>query len=165
MKFTSKVAAIGASAALIVGLTAGSAAALDINYAPGLPAPAPGVPNNPPSPTTVGGGVVLVASSVADNTTLRVMKKDASDKMGDSPKIRAKVGAVVKLDAAGLTPGVQYVVSIKPVGGEYATLGSTIGTAGGSVLPAFRAGQKGSYIIAITNPTTGQTQYIKVVVR
>lgn len=162
VKITSKVAAVGASTALIVGLTAGSAAALDTNYAPGLPAPVAGEPNNPPTAAPVAQNVVTVSAAVAQATKPSVMKKEPTDRMKGAPKVKVKRNRPVKLVTDGLTPGATYVVSIKPVGGEYGTLGSVVGGADGSVLPAFRVDKKGEYVVAVTNVQTGETMYIKV---
>ena len=163
MKFSTKLAAIGASAALAVTVLAtGTATAVDVNYAPGLPAPEAGVPNNPPAASPVVQGVVLVDASVAASTPPSVMEKPPTPKIGGAPKPKVKRGQPVALVTKGLTPGATYVVQIKKKGGEYGTLGSVVGGADGSTLPVFRPATKGTYIIAMTNVQTGATTYIKV---
>ena len=143
MKFSTKLAAIGASAALAVTVLAtGTATAVDVNYAPGLPAPQAGVPNNPPAASPVVQGVVLVDASVAASTPPSVMEKPPTPKIGGAPKPKVKRGQPVALVTKGLTPGATYVVQIKKKGGEYGTLGSVVGGADGSPprLPARHQG-------------------------
>lgn len=160
-----RIAALAASGALAASIIV-AAPASAINYAPGLPPAAPGVPNNPPAAAPIVPTVTLVDQATAEQATTRQMTKAPSERLRGAPRVRAKAGDPIALSANGLTPGATYVISVKRRGGEYGTLGSVVGTAGGTgTMPVFEASRAGVYVLALTNVATGEVQYIKVRVR
>ena len=163
-KFQS-IAIVSSAAALALGMLLAPPASADFNYAPGLPAPTAGVPNNPPKAAPVTEDVVLVRESVAARTEPIDVKRSPSSRIGRAPfpTPETKVGRPVALVTQGLIPGTTYVVQIKRKGGTYGTLGSMVATTTGQgTLPVFRPTSKGVYILAIIDQKTGTTTYIKV---
>jgi len=93
------------------------------------------------------------------------MKKEPSPAIGKAPKVSAVVGAPVSLVTSGLAPGTVYTVKVK-VNGKYVDLGSTATNADGQAqLPVFEATKKGTMTVAIIDPATGKTTYVKVKVQ
>jgi len=158
-----KIAGLVAAGALAasVGLAAPASAQ---NYAPGLPEPTQGVPNNPPASAPVVATVTLVSSSVADNTPARVMRKPVGNRIGAAPKVRAFPLTPIPLVVNGLENGSRYLVFIKRPGEEYGTLGTVIGSPF-SALPVFEVSRPGIAVIAMKDVVTGETRYVKVRVR
>jgi hypothetical protein len=132
---------------------------------PAAPAPAliaPPAASNPQVAITVARGIVVVSADVAAATPVRVMKNDAARTLGAAPVVKAAVLKPVSLVASGLTAGTTYTVKIK-VNGAYVDLGPTTARADGSAqLPVFRVAKPGTYTVAIVDPATGATRYIKV---
>ena len=123
-----------------------------------------GVPNNPPTPVVLASGLVLVSAEVADRAEPRTVKRQPSTTLKAAPVINARAGAPVSLVTAGLTPGVSFTVRIK-VDGRYVDLGSALSDAAGvAQLPVFRSSKAGRLTIALVNPATGATTYMKVAV-
>lgn len=132
------------------------------NYAPGLPEPVAGEPNNPPASYRVTPAVVVVDSKVARETGV-TERLDVKNRIGQAAKPEIERGDPVALVARGLIPGARYIAQIKRKGGSYGTLGSIIALPNGTGdVPVFRVDRGGVYIIAITNVATGATQYLKV---
>jgi len=158
-----KIAGLVAAGALAasVGLAAPASAQ---NYAPGLPEPTQGVPNNPPAAAPIVPTVVLVPAAVADNTLARVMRNPVGNRIGAAPKVRATVSTPIPLVVNGLENGSRYLVVIKRPGEEYGTLGTVIGSPF-SALPVFEVSRPGTTVIAMLDVVTGETRYIKVRVR
>lgn len=152
-------AALALGATMFVGAPASAA-----NLCGYPPAPC-GVPSNPVVPQIVGGGVVLVASSVAENTAPRTMANPPASNLGGAPKVSTRTGSSVSLVATGLAPQTTFSAKIK-IDGKYVDLGTAnTDAAGAAQLPVFRAAKPGQYTIALVNPATGKTSYIKVVVK
>lgn len=163
MNRTSKFAMGIISGALALGLVAAPSANAENNYAPGLPAPVAGQPNNPPAAAPVAPSVILVSEAVAAKTKPVDLPKPPTAAMGKAPAADVPSKKPVALEVNDLTPGTTYVVKVKRKGGEYGTLGSVVSTAGGAgKMPVFRPGKKGTYVLALIDQTTGKTTYVKV---
>jgi hypothetical protein len=108
-------------------------------------------------------GILLVARNVALATSPRVMKNRATVNIGQAPRVKATVGQVIRL-VTRVGANTAYVIKIK-VGGTYYDIGTARSDGNGQMsLPAFIANRAGTYTIAIINPTTGVTVYVKVAV-
>ena len=71
----------------------------------------------------------------------------------------------MSLVATGLAPQTTLTAKIK-IGGKYVDMGAVnTDAAGAAQLPVFRAAKPGQYTIALVDPATGKTSYIKVVVK
>jgi hypothetical protein len=103
----------------------------------------------------------LVARNVALATPPRFMKHRASVNIGQAPRAKSRVGQVVRL-VARVGANTAYVIKIK-IGGSYYDIGTARSDGNGQMsLPAFVASRVGTYTIAIINPTTHVTVYVKV---
>ena len=166
-----KIAGLVAAGALAasVGLAAPANAQ---NYAPGLPDPVPGVPNNPPAAAPVAPTVTLESSQVAADATPRVMRQAPGDRIGAAPLVFARTNTPIPLvvtgqttstwsNVPGLTPGSRYLVLVKQTGGQYGTLGTVVGSSF-AALPVFEVSRPGRIVVALQDVRTLETFYIKV---
>lgn len=165
MRTARKLAISVSSGALAFGLLVAPSASAENNYAPGLPAPTAGQPNNPPTAAPIVPSVVLVNQSVAAKASPIDIPRPPAPRVGTAPKASAEVRKPVALEVTSLTPGTTYVVQIKRKGGSYGTLGSVVPTANGDgTLPVFRPTRKGVYILALVDQKTGNSTYVKVTI-
>ena len=169
-----KIAGLVAAGALTASLGLASPASAQ-NYAPGLPEPEPGLPNNPPAAAPIIPTVTLEAQNVAADAPPRVMRQAPGNRIGEAPRVRARTNRPIALvvtgetasswsNVPGLTPGSRYLVLIKQPGEEYGTLGTVVGSPF-AALPVFEASRPGLLIVALQDVRTLETFYIKVRVR
>jgi hypothetical protein len=120
------------------------------------------VPDNPGVGRPLGRGVILLSLVDAQAVPPRVMGNPTTTRLQNAPRVAAKVGAPIALVAKGLRPGITFEVKIK-VDSTYLTLGRTIADAAGSAtLPVFSARKPALITLAIIDPATGATTYLKI---
>lgn len=121
-----------------------------------------GKPDNPVTPEVIAPGFTIVSAAVADNTQPRMVKREPASTLKDAPVLRGTTGEPLSLVTQGLTANTNYSVKVK-IDNKYVTLGSTLSDATGlAQLPVFRTSEKGRVTIALINPSTGATTYLKV---
>lgn len=129
-----------------------------------LPSTATGVAplRNPAVATPLTSNVILVSESEANSAPVRSMANPPAASITRAPVVNSPVGRIVSLTTQGLDAGTNYSVKLK-INGKYVDLGSARTDATGMVsLPAFKPSAAGTYTIAIVNPSTGKTGYVKV---
>lgn len=121
-----------------------------------------GKPDNPVTPEVIAPGFTIVSAAVADNTQPRMVKREPASTLKDAPVLRGTTGEPLSLVTQGLTANTNYSVKVK-IDNKYVTLGSALSDATGlAQLPVFRTSEKGRVTIALINPSTGATTYLKV---
>ncbi len=125
---------------------------------------------NPPDEQPIGAtpaaraqaGMTLPSEETAKETpTTRVA--DPATKIGESPKVSATRGDVVKVRAV-VDEGITYRVLVKRNDGPYNFVGTvTSGPNGAVTLPAIQFDRRGTYTFALQDGAGG-TSYIKVTV-
>ena len=121
-----------------------------------------GKPDNPVTPEVVAPGFTIVSAAVADNTQPRLVKREPTSTLKDAPVLRGTTGEPLSLVTQGLNANTNYLVKVK-IDNKYVTLGSALTDASGlAQLPVFRTSEKGRVTIALINPATGSTTYLKV---
>lgn len=121
-----------------------------------------GKPDNPVTPDVIAPGFTIVSAAVADNTQPRLVKREPASTLKDAPVLRGTTGEPLSLVTQGLNANTNYLVKVK-IDNKYVTLGSALTDASGlAQLPVFRTSEKGRVTIALINPTTGSTTYLKV---
>lgn len=107
---------------------------------------------------------MLVSAATALRTKPTLVDDPSVNKIGGAPKFKVRAGAPVKL-LISVPKGETYQIKLK-IDGKYYDLGVASSGADGVVqVPTFRAGKPGMYIVALVNPKTGDTFYVKVFVR
>ncbi len=125
---------------------------------------------NPPQEQPIGAtplaraqaGMTLPSQSVAEELPpTRPADPPAQNAIGESPKVPAARGDVVKL-RTDADSGVTYRVLVKRNDGPYNFIGTVIGGANGNVtLPAVQFDRRGLYTFALQDGK-GTTLYVKV---
>jgi hypothetical protein len=121
-----------------------------------------GVPDNPPVGQVVTPGLRLVSAEVADNAQPRLVKRDLGSTLKTAPIVDAATRAPVSLVTQGLSSNTLYQVRVK-VGKTYVDLGGAVTDADGvAQLPVFQSARAGTVTVAIVDPLSGSTTYLKV---
>jgi hypothetical protein len=119
---------------------------------------------NPVTAVSVTPTVQLVSESEANAAPVRSMSNPPALLITKAPVVNSTAGKIVSLTTQGLEPGTNYEVKLK-VNGKYVNLGEVKTDSSGKVsLPAFKPSAPGTYIVAVVNPVTGKTGYVKVTV-
>jgi Fibronectin type III domain len=121
-----------------------------------------GVPDNPPVGQVVTPGLRLVSAEVADSAQPRLVKRDLGSTLKEAPVVDAVTRVPVSLVTQGLSSNTLYQVRVK-VGKTYVDLGGAVtDTNGVAQLPVFQSARAGTMTIALVDPLTGSTTYLKV---
>lgn len=121
-----------------------------------------GVPDNPPVGQVVTPGLRLVSAEVADSAQPRLVKRDLGSTLKTAPIVDAATRVPVSLVTQGLSSNTLYQVKVK-VGKSYVDLGGAVtDTNGVAQLPVFQSARAGTVTVALVDPLTGSTTYLKV---
>jgi hypothetical protein len=141
-----------------------------VGLPPASPTPTPELPvssttpDNPLIATSPAAGLILVSRKLATSAIPTTMKKPATSTVGKAPKIARHTGELVSLVSPRLPAGVRLTVKAK-LDRKYVELGHTVvGPTGLAQLPVFTVTRAATVTLALVNPATGKTTYIKVVV-
>ena len=154
----------GSSAPAVVETPAPVAAPVEAVVVETPPAPQPPAeaPRNPVATFVAAPGISLISAAEAASIQDRVMRNAAAATLGTAPRVVAQAGRPLALVVPGQTPGATVSVRIK-VGGKYLDLGQvTVDSKGRTALPVLKLSRPGVYTIAIVDPATGKTSYLKV---
>jgi hypothetical protein len=121
-----------------------------------------GRPDNPPIAQVLAPGLVLVSATTAGETPTRLIKREPTTTLKAAPVLRSEVGRPISLVAQGLSPTTQYLVKVR-VSNRYVTLGGAMTDSSGMArLPVFTSSRPERTTLALVDPITGQTSYLKV---
>ena len=121
-----------------------------------------GRPDNPPIAQVLAPGLVLVSVTTAGETPTRLIKREPTTTLKAAPVLQSEVGRPISLVAQGLSPATQYLVKVR-VSKRYVTLGGAMTDSSGMAqLPVFTSSRAERTTLALVDPITGQTSYLKV---
>lgn len=119
-------------------------------------------PRNPPTSTSPQPELTIVSQSKANSVSDRFMRNQGSPTLKNSPRVSAVINEPVALVMPGFDPGSTYLTKIK-INRTYVDLGIvSAGPTGQVALPVFAMKTEGRFTIAVIEPRTGATRYVKV---